>query len=123
MPFRTLTAVAALAMAGTAACDLFNPDPRPSLAVSIATDDAVVGEPVLIIVQLADQGGLRTLTVDWGDATAEEMFDLSGTSQTLELEHVFDSEARFEIQVTVRDSAGQLSSTTVAVTVGPAPEP
>lgn len=118
-----LTAVAGLALAGTAACDLFNPDPRPSLAVRIETEDAVVGAPVLLIVQLADQGGLRTLTVDWGDGTEVETLDLSGTSQTLDLDHVFDTEGRFEIQVTVRDSASQLSGTTVAVTVGPAPEP
>ena len=68
----------------------------------------------------ANGSAVRSLTVDWGDGTVQ---DLGAVSDSQTVAHVYDSDDTFVITATVEDASGNTTSVSTSVTVIPITRP
>lgn len=99
-------------------CDSTEPDLEPTLQLDVPTM-AVAGEPLSIEATLGDDRLLEGLVVTWGDGAGEGIV-VSGATATVVLEHTYTTLGTFEVQATVQDGAGQTTSRSATIEIGPA---
>ena len=97
--------------------------PAPSIPVTISASPAspFAGEPVTFTVEVtppADAPGVREVSVDFGDGSTAALGALSGRRSVA---HVYERDGSFVATVSARDAAERRHTSSLGVTVRPAP--
>ena len=97
--------------------------PAPAIPVTITGSPAspFAGEPVTYAIDVsppADAPAVREVAVDFGDGSTVSLGALTGRRSVA---HVYERDGSFVASVTARDAAGRRHTSSVGVTVRPAP--
>jgi uncharacterized protein (DUF362 family) len=106
---------------GTATVSVAIPNAAPTIATAAAASPSpVMGSTTALSVLGADDGGEANLTYTWatiGTPPAAVTFNANGTNAAKNTTATFTKAGSYTLQVTVRDQAGLIATSSVAVTV------
>jgi hypothetical protein len=96
----------------------------PNLGITLPSATPTAGLPAtftFVVTQAAANGSaIRSLTVNWGDGTTQELGAVTGSAAVA---HTYRSEGSYTITATITDGSGNVVTVSTAVAVNPKLQP